>query len=273
MFLLHYRGTRPFGPLLLPPLVLALCGAAPAWAQGDPPESPDAASWNVSLGGGAMVRPYYLGAKRYKIAPLPFFDVEWNRRVFLSPEGLGAYAINTPDLKLGLAAGVAGGRNLSHEDAFKGIGNVPTGAMVRLFGSYRFDAFTFNAELERRIGAVSGTLAELGVSYGGRLGPRFFYSFGPKLTFADSGYNEGFFGVSEQQSADAAAAGRSVPVYHAGAGLRDVAFDLNAGYQLTQHWGLGGRVSVLQLTGDAADSPFTRSSVQPSAGVFLRYRF
>lgn len=270
MFLIRYQGTRPFVPLLPVPFVLALCVAAPASAQMD---SSDASDWNVTVGGGAMVRPYYLGAKRYKTTPLPYFDIEWKRRVFLSPEGLGVYAINSPDFKLGLSAGVAGGRNLSHEEAFKGIGNVPTGAMVRLFGSYRFDAFTFNAALDRRIGAVSGTLAELGASYGGRVGPGFFYSFGPKLTFTDGRYSEGFFGVSEQQSADAAAAGHSVPVYHAGAGLRDVAFDFNGGYQLTQQWGLGGHLGVSQLTGDAADSPFTRRSVQPSAGVFLRYRF
>lgn len=44
----------------------------------DSPVAPGNKIWDVSLGGGALVRPTYEGSDRYRVSPAPFVTVTYN---------------------------------------------------------------------------------------------------------------------------------------------------------------------------------------------------
>jgi MipA family protein len=73
---------------------------------------------------------------------------------------------------------------------------------------------------------------------------------GAAFTYGSSNYMDEYFGVTAR---DALATG--LPVYQAGAGVRDVRGWVSALLHLSPQWHLGAGVMYSRLVGDAADSP------------------
>ena len=79
---------------------------------------------------------------------------------------------------------------------------------------------------------------------------------------------QAYFGVNSQQSAKS-----GLSEYKAEAGLKRVDVSASAMYMLSENWLVRGEAGVGFLTGDAADSPIVDKKVQPSASLFVGYKF
>lgn len=74
--------------------------------------------------------------------------------------------------------------------------------------------------------------------------------------------------MNSQQSAKS-----GLSEYKAEAGLKRVDVSGSAMYMLSENWLVRGEAGVGFLTGDAADSPIVDKKVQPSASLFVGYKF
>jgi outer membrane scaffolding protein for murein synthesis (MipA/OmpV family) len=86
--------------------------------------------------------------------------------------------------------------------------------------------------------------------------------FNASATWADSRYNETYFGI------DANNAIRSgFDTYDAKGGIKDVGVSVNVTYMWTENWGVTGVLGVTQLVGDAADSPIVEDAGSATQGL------
>jgi len=88
--------------------VAAYAPASPAeqinFASAAPLDRPLPSDWSFEFGGGALALPSFPGAASTRVLPLPFVDLRYGDRVFLSPiSGLGVNLVAVPGARLGVA--------------------------------------------------------------------------------------------------------------------------------------------------------------------------
>jgi outer membrane scaffolding protein for murein synthesis (MipA/OmpV family) len=89
-----------------------------------------------------------------------------------------------------------------------------------------------------------------------------------QLTWSDDKSTQRYFGLKTQQSATS-----GLRAYNAGAGLAYGELGVLGDVNLAKHWlGLWG-ASLVQLQGDAKDSPLTRDRTNWFANAGIAYRF
>ena len=118
-------------------------------------------------------------------------------------------------------------------------------------------------------GVLTGTLIQTGTNISDVANERgLVVSGGVSLDWADSNYNQSFFGVSSAQSASS-----GLRRYSAGSGLKSANATLGLAKPLGPNWGITGEVTYSKLLGDAADSPITKkdSSLTYSVGVGFNF--
>jgi outer membrane scaffolding protein for murein synthesis (MipA/OmpV family) len=205
--------------------------------------------------------------------PLPYVEVKYRQSLFLSPfAGLGVNVIATRRLRAGIAVLPDFGRSASSSDRLRGWGDLSAGANVAVFGSYSLGPFSVLGDVRRQLGAGDGTLVGAGATSMIPFARHLVVVPTVKLTWADARYSRAYFGIDENQSAAAVAYGTALPVYSAGAGLRDVAFSLMTIVPLDERWSVQSLLRAELLLGDAASSPLVTRRIQPSAGAFVAYR-
>jgi outer membrane scaffolding protein for murein synthesis (MipA/OmpV family) len=229
--------------------------------------------WNAAIGGGLGLAPRYLGASGFKAQPAPFAELTYGRYFLSTTRGLGAQLYGDSSYGFGVALGFDRGRDQDDDGRLRGLGDIKSGADIRLYGSYRIDALRIDASLHRRVGQVSGVLVDLGASWRWQASPSFTATFGPSLTWADGKLTRGFFGVTDAQALRARRLANPLDAYRPESGLRDVSFNATATWKLSDHWSLVWQTRLTQLVGDAADSPLTQRAFQPSLTGFAVYRF
>src|SRR5262245_1524572 len=110
------------------PVLAALLFAMPAVAVPEEgaeieaaPARPVRPDWTVTFGRAAVVAPSYPGASSFTLLPLPYIDVRYRDRFFLSPfQGIGVNAISTGRLQVGVAVLPDFGRSDSAADRLRG---------------------------------------------------------------------------------------------------------------------------------------------------------
>jgi len=258
--------------MLAVPLCIAFVGIANAQPV---PENNSDSYWRVNLGIGAGLVTQYSGSKTYKIAAIPLVDITWKNRVFISTQrGLGFYAINNASFQLGASLGYsADARYYGGNGNLRGLRSIKPGGLATIFAEYRVAGFSMIAGLHQRIGSVNGELIDLGAAYDFALSPQLSVNVGPSITYASASLNDGFYGVTAQQSAEAAAQGNHLRAYRPGAGIQDVALNIDAAYQWNEHWTINGIAKLSELVGPDGNSPVTQQKFQPAAAVTMNYRF
>ena len=250
----------------LPTMAAAAEDAAAIETAPAAPRQPD---WTVTVGGGALATPSYPGASSFTVLPLPYIDIRYRDRFFLSPfAGIGVNAIATRRLQVGVAVLPDFGRSDSAADRLRGWGSVGAGANLKAFVAYAVGPVGLLADARRQIGAGNGTLIDLGVSTTLPVARHLLLFPSAMVTWADARYARTYFGIDANQSA----ASRALPTYSAGAGLRDAALALFAVMPLDEHWSVQTLVKAEMLLGDAASSPLTEQRIQPTVGGFVAYR-
>lgn len=214
------------------------------------------------IGIGAGVAPDYLGSDDYGFIPLPNF--EWKHSGFaVRSSRLGAELDLLP--MQGIDAGPILRYDLGRKDVSDDIvdllpevdGTLEAGGYLGLayplLGADSGAPTILTARVEFLTGVSGG---HDGSTIGGSLGV--IQPLGEDLTlianasatYMSGGYAEEFFSVS---AAGAAASG--LPVYDAGAGMRDFGAGLILNYQLTEQLSVFAVGRYTRLVGDAKDSP------------------
>jgi outer membrane protein len=259
-------------------VVAASTPASPAeqvdFASAAPLDRPLPSDWSFAFGGGALVHPSYPGAASTKVLPLPFVDLRYRDRFFLSPiSGLGVNLVAVPEARLGVALLPDLGRTASSSDRLRGWGDIGAGADLKLFGQLHvFGPVAVLAGVRRQLGAGNGTVVDAGLTGTLPLMRRLIVSATGTVTWANARYTRSYFGVDAGQSAAALLHGLALPTFAASAGLRDTSLALFAIVPVDQHWSVQSLARTEVLLGDAARGPLIERRFQLTFGGFLVYR-
>jgi len=239
----------------------------------------------VSVGGGVLVSPNYLGDDAYSVSTLPFIRVTKGDRFFASvQEGAGYSVIETDTFRAGPLITLEFGRDEDGGSPFRiagdqttdliGLGDIDTTIGLGAFAEIEFGKFSFSAKAAKAVSGHDGLTGELALRYKGVLtgyGPPFIYSFGPSVDFGDDTYSNAYFGVTQTQSIES-----GLTPYTASSGVTKYGVSASGILPLTQSISANIILSYSRLAGDAADAPLVTqrgTRDQAFAGLFLARKF
>lgn len=229
------------------------------------------------IGFGPMIAPVYDGSNKMKVQPFPYVDIRGllDDRVFISDvSGLGVKVLNDGPLRAGFSINYNSGRTSKDDPRLKGLPDIKTAAIAMGYLGYVYKPFAFEARVEHRFGASSGTRVNVGASVAAAPVPQWHLAVSANVSWADANYERTYFGITAADAAQAASQGNPLPVYTPGAGLEKVALTGSSVYQISDHWGLVARLSLQDLVGAASkDSPLVQRPFGPSIAFGAMYKF
>lgn len=265
--------------------VLADVQARPAPLPYPPGPMGPAGDWSLTVGAATIYMPAFTGSKDYQLVAFPDLKVEYQDKFFASLfEGVGYNVVNTESWRAGPIMKFDFGRTEDDDNPFRvagdktkalnGLGDVDASVELGGFVEYSFGPFSTSLELRQGVGGHEGLIGAADLSYKGfakLMGRPVMYAFGPRATFADSNYNEAYFGISQAQSAKSGLAS-----YSAGAGLVSYGLSAFAMMPVTKTVSVGAFASYERLGSEAADSPLVKErgdENQFTGGLRLTYEF
>jgi MipA family protein len=231
---------------------------------------------SYTIGVGLVSEPTYEGAKATDVSAIPFVEITglFGGRVFVSGrDGIGVNLLDRGPWQAGVALSYNGDRKSSDDPRLLGLPDVKGGGVAEAFVSYEMDPLSFNLKVQSNLGSTSGTEMTLGATYSAEPTSRLHVSIGPSITWADRKYLQNNFGITQTAADNATSLGNPLSAYSPGAGIKNVELNLDAMYQLSDHWGLVSHVGLSYLTGSAKDSPLTQKAFQPNIAIGAVYRF
>ncbi|MHA3790588.1 MipA/OmpV family protein [Rhizorhabdus wittichii] len=271
MIKLRKAGYQPFGShragfvVVISSLALGLA-AIPGKASA---QSAEKAPWqadHITIGAGATVIPTFEGSDSTRVMPLPAIDIRQGIFIANLLNGVGVDVPVSDSVSLG--AGAVFVLGYRHKDVPDGIDKISNAAGIRGHATIRKWGFIGSLGVTKILGGTKGTTADVLVSYPIRLDDRLTVAPALGTSWADSKYNDRYFGISE---AEAMRSG--LPTFHMGSGFKDVVFSLNANYRLSPRWNLTAGASAIRLVGDALDSPLVQKKLNGTGLVTLSYTF
>jgi len=227
------------------------------------------AGWQFALGGGASYAPVYEGAADSRIRFMPLLEATYDYGKFFVSllRGVGYNFSDVRDTQYGVRLVPGRTRMESVDPHLNGMGNINFTPEAGLFFNKLFSPWYISSGINT---GSNGTHAELGSGIGFRLTAVDRLRLGVNLDWADTKYNQTYFGVTEAQSA---ASGNVLPAYNASAGIKDYALTANWAHSYNKEWFSSAGLSYKWLTGSAQYSPLTERSSAGSINFLLGYRF
>jgi MipA family protein len=247
-------------------LAVACVAGNCAWAADPPLES----GTNLSIGPAVYVTPSYPGASSSRGFALPYLDAEYAGRFYTNASDLvGVYAYKTVGDALGAALQYDFTERLSKDNGdFKYFSDVKATPRFKLFADKTIGAFTADFNIATDIaGRGQGTLAQANLFVTIPIVPKWVFSFGPGLMWADHEYMTTFFTITPQQAAVS-----PLHSYTAGAGVDDLHLNAIVTYAISSRWGIGASAYEARLHGTADGSPVTTRREQTTALAWLVYK-
>ncbi|MCR6628596.1 MAG: MipA/OmpV family protein [Magnetospirillum sp.] len=242
------------------------------------PAEPAKKDWNIRLGAGALYQPEYEGSDEYEVTPVPMVMINYRDLIFLRGPTLGANAVTwqgprpSDKLQIGPLVRYQFGRDEDDSDDLHGMGDIDGAVELGGFVTYAVGPWSAGLTVFRDVsGSHDGLTAKLSAGNRLPLGPKLTLRSEIAATWADDNYTETFFGVTAVQSARS-----GMRQYRPEGGFKDAGITFDLDYNLTENWGLTGRLGYKRLLGDAADSPLVAdrgSADQLSTGLFVNYKF
>lgn len=254
---------------------------AMAAGQPDAPKT----SWNYTVGAGAIYAPAFVGSKDYQLIAYPDLKVEYKDKFFASVgDGIGYNVVNSNGWRVGPIAKYAFERNDNGKNPFRvagkeskallGLGNVDATLELGGFVEYSYEPFTYKVELRQGVDGHEGMIGETSLNYTGsidRFGPPIFYAFGPRATFADSNYNNAYFGITQAQSTNS-----GLSRYSAGSGLISYGLGSLVSLPVSDSVSVSAFGGYDRLGSEVANSPLIKqrgSENQFVSGLSVSYQF
>lgn len=272
------KKSAPFQIAVLTAVLLP----SPAIAA-EPPASRD--DWKFTLSIASLYSPAFTGSKDYQAMVVPDLKIEYKDRLFISLfDGIGYNVINSHGWRAGPIAKFEFGRQEDDSNPFRiagkktnalrGLGDIDPTAEFGGFLEYSFDPISFKVEMRQGVNGHKGFIGEASVDYTDMIdvfGPPILFGIGPRLTFADSRYNNAFFGINQIQSIRSGLA-----QYSAKTGLLSYGVGGFAMMQVSDNINVMAFGGYDRLGDQAAKSPLVKqrgSANQFSLGLALSYQF
>jgi outer membrane protein len=227
-----------------------------------------APDWTLIVGAGGIYRPEYEGGEKLEIGPVPVVLFTYGEWLKIDPRGVSLRAFEHDGFSLSGKVGYEMGRDEDDADRLNGLGDIDFAATIGARAAYMWKGFELYAELDQTIGGSESLIGTFGLEYSAPVTERLILGAGTEAIFANENHMQAYFGINANQSA---ASGLSE--YDAKAGLKRVNVKASATYLLTKNWLIRGEAGLGILTGDAADSPVVEEKLQPSASLFVGYKF
>lgn len=255
-------------------------------AMGLAQESMDRPQNFVALGVG--LGPEYLGSDDTEIIPfiaadyvVPYANLSI-RGLSFSADVLGpltASRVRGGTVIGGLVGNFRFGRDDVENDVVDRLAEVDDSFELGAFLGYRMadlamprDSFTVRVDaLVDVTDGHGGFTVSPSLSYGFPILDRLRGDISASVDYGSEDFNQAFFEVT---SMGAAASG--LPVFSPDSGFYQAGFGLGLSYELTESWGVIGRVGYSRLLDDAADSPIVDDEGdvnQVFGGIAISYRF
>lgn len=231
-------------------------------------------SVNLAVGGIAVITPRYEGSKQFRAVGAPYVipagATDGNSRFSVrGADDLRFKLFDYNGIEIGPLAGWRFGRKESDADHLVGLGHISGGLIVGGYAGYRAGPLMPFVSYHHQVtGSDTGGVLRLGVEATQKLLPGLEVTAIVGTSYAERAYMESFFGVTAGQATTS-----HLAAFDAGAGFKDVYFDLTGTFRLDDKWTLkaGGRYA--RLLGDAADSPITETRDQFQALFGISYKF
>lgn len=241
----------------------AIALAAPAAAQVRAPDSAVEAAnevaqtsedWRISIGGAAILRPEWDGAKDEEWLVVPDIDVRWKDTFFASfRTGVGWNLINENGLRVGPYAKLKFGRDEGDDAALRGLGDVDPTVEVGGFADWAWGPVRASLEVRQGVGGHEGLVVEAGVDARARFGDQVFASVGPRIRWVDDQYMQTYFGVTPAQATRS-----GLPAFTTAGGVESSGVNLSVGWRPNDRLVITAFGEQSVLDSDAAESPLVR---------------
>jgi outer membrane protein len=232
---------RPFR-WLAPILTIFALGAVPAAAEGP--------QYLLNLGAGGVVKPQYPGADTYMLLPYPI--IEFGR--FYIP-GIGQTEKKVKGIFVYPSFNIIGERKPSDDNSLKGTKEIDWAFEAGAGAGFRYDWLRGFATIRQGFNGYSGQTGEIGLDLVVPFSDRFEVAFGPRTSWASSGYMETYFGVTPRE----AARSPILTAYKPDAGFKTAGISGQVNYWIDDRTRLQLRGSWDRLIGDAGDSPIVKA--------------
>jgi outer membrane protein len=229
---------------------------------------------DISIGGGAGMRPDYEGSDDYEFVPTPFANILFDSGIFVSIEGLTAKAnlIPSKTWRLGPMYNYRPSRSRVDNNRVDRMSNVSDANEIGGFGGFNYNNWFASLEFLADTGdAHDGWLGTARGGYNYVASKSWTLSFGLSTTYASEDYMNTYFGVTGRDSARS-----GLRTFDADAGIKDVGFDLGIKCQFTDNWGgrvLGGYKLLLNDADESSPVTNEGSQHQFFGGLLVVYTF
>lgn len=262
-------------PLLRSAFALSLFALATAGAHAAPEGATGATGSTMTVAAGIAVVPEYSGSDKTRVMPVIALDYQNANGFFASSlRGLG-YATAIDGFKLSGALSYGGGRDDSKRtfgagsDALRGMGKIDNGAIAAFGVGYDFGAFQLGLNTHLALSNRDrGNTVELAVGVPLVKSAADQVSLGATAKYADSKYNQTYYGVTAAQSARS-----GYRAYQAGAGFTSAQLGVTWRHVVDKNWSVNTIAGATHLVGDAADSPIVKRASAPVLVVTAGYTF
>jgi outer membrane protein len=225
--------------------------------------------WNVSVGPALVERPDYPGASRSETKLAPLFAVTYSDLLFLGAGGLGLNAINSHGWRLGPVLSLEPRREEDDDPRRQGVGDIDRSVTAGLFAAYRFGPFELYGTARQAITHTDNGLHGLvRLDYRLPLIPRKVLVVGPDMDLGNLKYNQTWFGLTPEQSANT-----GLPAYSPSGGVNDVGLHAAVNLRISEHLLVRTFLQTNRLIGNASRSPLVEDKTQTLAGVGVAYHF
>jgi outer membrane scaffolding protein for murein synthesis (MipA/OmpV family) len=229
------------------------------------PAKPD---WSLIVGGGGIYEPEYEGSDDLKVSPVPFVLFTYGEWLEIDPTGVTVTPLRHGDFSLSANVGYESGRDASDHADLRGLGGIDFAATLGARASYEWGPVELYAAVDQTLGGSESLIGTIGVGYAAPVTERLILEANAEAILANDKHMDAYFGVNAAQSVAS-----GLPQYKAEAGLKRVDVSVAATYLLSENWLIRGQAGLGILTGDAADSPIVKEKLQPSAQLFVGYKF
>lgn len=227
--------------------------------------------WRLSVGGGLMIGPEYVGSTDTSVTPLPLIDYRYQDWFFASTrDGIGVqYNINKHT-----AFGVRGNYDFGREEKsgtrLQGMGDIDGTPTVGAFAEFKAGYWKVKATIDADATGTGheGYSGDFDLSWGTRFGPGATLTITGGISYMDDSYAQSFFGVTPTQSA---ASGNAVTT--PGFGMKDIHGSVTTTYPLTERVMGIASLGYTNLNGDSQDSPITEEDSYFTTLIGASYSF